>query len=348
MIGEALPGASNSSATARNSSALRAALYATLSRHFCPAPPGTRASLDPNHQTYCPACWLLAREEPESTRGKDVPRALALRPPVRTPTDLQPGTRWRFGLTLFGSQAASLFPYLVVATALMGETGVGRPVQNGQRGRALLRRVWALNPYTEMRQLLVAEGSKRVDAPELAVTQGDVEAAAARLAAQVRGQGNRVNVNFLTPTRLVAGEMLTHSPVFITLFERALGRLRQLTHWYADGETLPVDVERLRCVEFFDSVPTGRPWCLILATKGTHQDSGGVAIPPARYASATVTLSEDASFGLDLTTAGHGTWSQAVAIVPWDAAAVTAAAASSFFTYPKTGTFAPGCVSVRP
>lgn len=225
--------------------ALRAALYATLSRHFCPAPPGTRASLDLNHQTYCPACWLLAREEPESTRGKDVPRALALRPPVRTPTDLQPGTRWRFGLTLFGAQAAGLFPYLVVAVALMGETGIGRPVQNGQRGRAGLRRVWAFNPCTEMRQLLVAEGSKLVESLQLAVTPDDVAAAAARLAAQVRGQGNRVNVNFLTPTRLVDGEMLTHSPVFITLFERALGRLRQLTHWYADGETLPVDVERL-------------------------------------------------------------------------------------------------------
>ena len=225
--------------------ALRAALYATLSRHFCPAPPGTRASLDLNHQTYCPACWLLAREEPESTRGKDVPRALALRPPVRTPTDLQPGTRWRFGLTLFGAQAAGLFPYLVVAVALMGDTGIGRPVQNGQRGRAGLRRVWAFNPCTEMRQLLVAEGSKLVESLQLAVTPDDVAAAAARLAAQVRGQGHRVNVNFLTPTRLVDGEMLTHSPVFITLFERALGRLRQLTHWYADGETLPVDVERL-------------------------------------------------------------------------------------------------------
>lgn len=109
---------------------------------------------------------------------------------------------------------------------------------------------------------------------------------------------------------------------------QADGTIR-MTHGTADtnaaGTDYAVDVERLRCVEFFDSVPAGRPWSLILATKGTHQDSGGVAIPPARYANTAVTLTEDASFGLDLTTVGHGSWSQNVATVPWDAAAVTAA-----------------------
>lgn len=225
--------------------ALRAALYATLSRHFCPAPPGTRASLDPSHQTYCPVCWLLAREEPESTRGKDIPRALTLRPPVGGATDLAPGTRWRFGLTVFGAQAAALFPYLVVANAMMGEHGIGRPVQQGQRGRAGLRRVWAFNPCTEMRQLLVAEGSRRVEPLTLAVTHEDVEAAAARLASQARARGNHVTVHFLTPTRLVDAETLAHTPVFITLFERVLGRLRQLVHWYGAGGALPVNIERL-------------------------------------------------------------------------------------------------------
>ncbi len=225
--------------------ALRAALYATLSRHFCPAPAGMRASLDPTHQTYCPVCWLLAREEPESTRGKDVPRALTLRPPLGTRTDLRPGERWRFGLILFGSQAASLFPYLVVATARMGETGVGRPVDNGQRGRAVLRRVWAVNPLAELRQLLVPEGSNRVEPPTLAITATDVAAAGARLSAQAQAQGQRLRVNFLTPTRLVDREMLAHTPVFITLFERVLGRLRQLTTWYAEGEALELEIERL-------------------------------------------------------------------------------------------------------
>lgn len=225
--------------------ALRAALYATLSRHFCPAPPGTRASLDPNHQTYCPVCWLLAREEPESQRGKDVPRALTLRPPLHTTSDLAPGGRWRFGLTLFGQQAIGLFPYLVVAADLMGGLGVGRPVQNGQRGRAALRRVWALNPFTEVRQLLVAEGSKRVEAPDLAVTMSDVQAMAQRLAAHARGQNNHLRITFLTPTRLVDSNTLAHTPQFLPLFERVLGRLRQLASWYGAAEPPPIPADQL-------------------------------------------------------------------------------------------------------
>lgn len=78
-----------------------------------------------------------------------------------------------------------------------------------------------------------------------------------------------------------------------------------------------VDVERNRVISFFDSVPANKPWSLIWASKGTHQDAGGSAIPPARYASAAVTLTEDASFGLDLMTVGHGDWVHQVGTYPW-------------------------------
>ena len=100
------------------------------------------------------------------------------------------------------------------------------------------------------------------------------------------------------------------------------------THAVGDETTATdyaIDVERLRLVEFLDSVPAGRPWCLIHASKATHQDgsSGGLPIPPDRYSSATVTLREDGAFGLDLTTVGHGSWAQAVAVSPWNATAVS-------------------------
>lgn len=78
-----------------------------------------------------------------------------------------------------------------------------------------------------------------------------------------------------------------------------------------------VDCERNRIITFFDSVPAGRPWSLIWASKGTHQDAGGDAVPPARYLNSAVTLTEDASFGLDLMTVGHGDWVHQNGTFPW-------------------------------
>lgn len=104
-----------------------------------------------------------------------------------------------------------------------------------------------------------------------------------------------------------------------------------ITHGTVDtnaaGTDYAVDVERLRAIEFLDGVPAGRPFCLCIASKGSHQDAGGNAVPPARYASSAVTLHEDSSFGLDLTTVGQGSWCTQVGVYPWGDADVTQARA---------------------
>lgn len=225
--------------------ALRAALFATLTRHFCPAPAGQTTHGDALHQAHCPVCWLLAREEPDATRGKDVPRALALRPPLGPKTDFHVGERWRFALTLFGDQAASLFPYLIVANNMMGEEGVGRRVDNGQRGRFALRRAWAVNPLTESRQLLLAEGSRQVQVPTLIITEDDVETATVQILRQLPARGGQLTVRFLTPTRLVDHKILVHAPVFLPLFQRTVERVIQLASWYGSRPPDTLDFDTL-------------------------------------------------------------------------------------------------------
>ncbi|MCZ7571797.1 MAG: CRISPR system precrRNA processing endoribonuclease RAMP protein Cas6 [Ardenticatenaceae bacterium] len=225
--------------------ALRAALFAALSRHFCTAPTAAAAG-DLRHKEQCPVCWLLAREVVEDERGKDVPRPLALRPPpLGAPTDLRPGERWRFGLTLAGEQTVNLFPYLLLAVQAMGEQGVGRPVAGGRRGRFALRRVWAINPFTEMRQVLLAEGEQVVAMPDLPVTAAQVEAAAERLVTQVAARGGQLTLRFLTPMRLIERGALVHTARFAPLFQRVLERIEQLGRLYGSHVAL-AEEERAR------------------------------------------------------------------------------------------------------
>lgn len=233
--------------------ALRAALLAALSRHFCAAPTAAAAG-DVRHKEQCPVCWLLAREVVEDERGKDVPRALALRPPPPgAPTEFQPGQRWRFGVTLAGEQTVNLFPYLLLAVQAMGEQGVGRPVAVGRRGRFALRRVWAVNPLTEVRQVLLGEDERTVVVPALPITAAQVEAAAERLATQAAGQGGQLTVRFLTPMRIIEGGALVHTPRFAPFFQRVVGRIEQLDRLYGSGAALD-QAERLALLAAADRV----------------------------------------------------------------------------------------------
>ena len=58
---------------------LRAALYQALGM-VCPM--GGDADAPPEHKVACPVCWLLVTEKPGHERGKDLPRPLAVEPPL--------------------------------------------------------------------------------------------------------------------------------------------------------------------------------------------------------------------------------------------------------------------------
>lgn len=70
----------------------------------------------------------------------DVPRPYVLVPPDPTPTSLQPGEQFSFGLTLTGQVTRDL-PYFLHAFQGLGEMGVGR-----SRGRFRVVRVEQLHP----------------------------------------------------------------------------------------------------------------------------------------------------------------------------------------------------------
>jgi hypothetical protein len=245
--------------------AFRAALFAALQRHFCPVPQSEAGSAD--HKAVCPVCWLMATEQPNSQRGRDVPRPYTVEPPVRRPDSppppngdepwrFEPGDRFAYGVTLL-AQALNLFPYLVVATPLMGEAGLGMRLEENaalsgtpRRGRFGLRRIDAVNPLAGSVTAVLEEGSTTVYVPRAPVSTGDVRAASQSLLDRLDSRG-LVTLRFWTPTRIIHDGRLAHSPWPGPIIRRLLERLDALRGEYGGEPPIP---NRERLVELADRV----------------------------------------------------------------------------------------------
>jgi hypothetical protein len=223
---------------------IRGALFGALQRHFCPAP---AAGASAEHKALCPVCWLMATEKPQHRRGRDVPRPYTVEPPMPTakengrPQWFKAGERFTFGLTLF-AQALNLFPYLVVAMPLMGQAGLGIPLeenapsssqQGRRRGQFVLRRIEAVNPLTGQVSPVMGEGQTTVQMPDAPVTAQDVAAASQAMLEQMDA-GGKVQIDFRTPTRIVEAGRLAHRPWLGPVFRRLLERLDALRGEFAD------------------------------------------------------------------------------------------------------------------
>lgn len=232
-------------------SALRGALIQALQGPYCAAPEEARASAD--HRSICPVCWLLAFE----SRPGDSRRPYTIEPLLGSRREFSPGERFTFGVTLFG-RAVHLFPYLALAVPEMGRAGVGRRLPpdritpehppdkktegahrrhpgRGGRGRFVLRSITAGHPLTGERQVLLGEGQSLIQMPQLPVTWEQVDGLAEALADRLACSDGRLEVRFLTPTRIVDNGRLCHRPDFRPLFQRLFERVCQLCLDFGEG-----------------------------------------------------------------------------------------------------------------
>ncbi|KXK15174.1 MAG: hypothetical protein UZ15_CFX003002876 [Chloroflexi bacterium OLB15] len=200
-------------------SALRGALYQALTKHFCSEPFG-KVSAD--HQQRCPVCWLLAMENPNHQRGRDIPRPLTIEPPEKL--TYHRGQQLVFGVSLVG-QARDLLPYLARAVDWMGDVGVGRG-----RGRFRLTGIYEVNPLLDAKRLLM--DGNQVFSPTLAVTAPRVAEIADMLDVE------RITLHFLTPARLVADGKLVKQPDLAVLIARLLERCQNLAEHYAEVDEI--------------------------------------------------------------------------------------------------------------
>lgn len=199
-------------------SAIRGAIYGVLARDFC-SEDALRSTRE--HQAVCPVCRLLAAEDEQAGRGRNIARPLAVEPPLGRP-HYGPGAELSFGVSLIG-WAESTIPYIIRAVMAAGKVGIG-----AGRGRYQLVGVSEYCPLGgEQRTLLEGRVVKR---PALAVGAMAVENAAREYdPAQVRLQ-------LLTPTRLTAGGGLVKRPEPVAFVQRLLERCQNLAEHYATVE----------------------------------------------------------------------------------------------------------------
>jgi hypothetical protein len=216
-------------------SALRGSLFQGLWERFCVNKAASECATCPLVQT-CPVSALVAPLRDEHPRGRDLPRPFVIRPPLVAAATaeglrLEPGQSVQFGLTLLGS-AGKLFPYVVMASQVMEQNGLGRALQaNGRRrGRFRIEQIEAVHPFTGATALLFTQGHATVHSPELAITFADVAARASDVARET------LTLHFLTPTRLTAqGRLLLH-PDFLALALRLAERLEQVELAYTTSQ----------------------------------------------------------------------------------------------------------------
>jgi hypothetical protein len=240
---------------------IRGALFGALQRHFCPLPATETPGAE--HKAICPVCWLMATDKPGYRTGRDVPRPYTVEPLISATQDawqpwrFEPGQRFAFGLTLF-AQALNLFPYLVVAMPLMGQAGIGLPLDENarrrgdrRRGQFALRRIEAVNPLTGEVAPVMGEGQTMVQMPDVPVTAEEVDATSRAMVERMKSGEWRMAIRFWTPTRIVEQGKLLKRPWLGPIVRRLLERLDALRGEYAGEE--PV-AERERLIALADRV----------------------------------------------------------------------------------------------
>ncbi len=213
---------------------IRGALLGALRRHYCLYPDDP----DPGHSARCPACWLIAREDPSWRWGRTPARPYTIEtegPAFALGQRKEPGDGFTFGITLFGI-AFDLLPYLILAVQEMGRVGLGRPLEENRfrRGRFRLQSVEAVHPLTGERQTVLAPGSTIVHTPTLAMTEEQV---LAQTRAILSSGPHRLRLAFSSPTRIIQDNHLVKEPHFAPLFARALDRLQALAEQYGPSSS---------------------------------------------------------------------------------------------------------------
>jgi hypothetical protein len=223
----------------RAGSNLRGALVQVMRRAACDHNPqsfsGRKVEVDPSHAAHCPVCWLVAaNDHPGEER-----RGYVITPPVGLPDNLKPGGDFAFHITLFG-EAARYLPYFVLAVPEAGRSGVGVG-----RGTFLMKSIHAEYPSAMEREVL-REGENLVRPPNEVINHTLIEKATKDLTACLDVGSRRLQINFLTPLRLILDDHLVKAPDFGVIFANILKRIDDLSIQFAGGgERSPQERQRL-------------------------------------------------------------------------------------------------------
>ena len=221
------------------------------------------------HRTVCVYVYVFDTEGPGDgsslSRGRQVAHPFVLEPPEVAQGEFAPGDRLELGLTLIG-RAIPLAPYFLAACRDMGRGGIGRG-----RGRCRLERVMADDPEDPAGRC-VYEGERDLMAPVVPPWSGQ------DLADGVARVGDRVTLEFLTPTRLRQDADLVVRPEFATLATALLRRVSILAEvhcgWRGHIEAREI-LAAAREVRVVDSALRWHDWERYSARQDARMALGG-------------------------------------------------------------------------
>lgn len=180
----------------------------------------------------CEGCCLLERcaypavfesprpkESAVMSKANAIPHPFVLEPPLGV-RHLARAERFALHLILVG-RGIGYFPYLLFAIEELGRRGLGRG-----RGRYRVEAVYALGLKQE--EPIYSGRLRRILGPGILLSLADVGGCdSARL--------ERLEVQFVTPTRILANGRLTGRLEFPTLFKALRRRLELLATFYGNG-----------------------------------------------------------------------------------------------------------------
>ena len=214
----------------------------------------------------CPYRTLFTPEAPDSRQKgvREAPRPFVVRPPLDERTHYQAGDHVAFELICIGLTQQYL-AHVVAAFEELGRMGLGE-----DRGQASLLTVERYDLVQQMYQPLLAN-QHWYGAPT-AITPDRVAAWSERL-------GDRVQLHFLTPTRIKhRGEWarVLDAPVLI---EAVLRRLQHLSEFYGAGAwnvNLDPVYEQARAVRIMSMNTRWVEWGRTSGATGQHMQLGGI------------------------------------------------------------------------
>jgi len=220
----------------------------------------------------CPYAYVFETSPPGDTRVlknlEAVPRPFIIEPPLETKCEYAPGESLTFGLVLIG-RAVNYLPYFIVCLDELGREGLGkgrRPCQ--------LREVQALGPDGAV--FTVFRSDDRTVRPAPAnITGADIFERARQA-----GECTRIELEFLTPTRLKHRERWANRPDFHILVRGLLRRISSLAYfhhgweWQADFAGL---IARAEAVNTAQSSTRWVDWERYSARQDTRIALGGLA-----------------------------------------------------------------------
>ncbi len=156
---------------------------------------------------------------------KDIPRPFVIRPPLEDKGVYKKGEELSFEMVLIG-KAIEYFPYFVFTFEELGRRGLGKG-----RGRYILKAVNQQEELGEKRGIFDGRQGRFKDSPVVSTWSDCIKRFD-------RFEGDRLSLNFLTPTRISYESRLSRNLEFHILLRNLLRRISNLSYFHNEKEII--------------------------------------------------------------------------------------------------------------